>query len=101
VLDSIIELVKFVSGLGGLATSAFLVYDRIYRYRPSAFLIPADYKTNLRFKNVAAESIIIDEIIVFPSGRRCPAAADCKCRRSRSRNAAPERPELRSRYTRA
>jgi hypothetical protein len=65
-VDSIIELVKFVGGLGGLASSAFLVYDRIYRYRPAAFLIPADYKTNLRFKNIAAETIVIDEIVITP-----------------------------------
>ena len=65
-LDSSIELVKFVGGLGGLPSSAFLVYDRIYRNRPSAFLIPADYKTNLRFRNVAAETVIIDEIIITP-----------------------------------
>lgn len=66
VLDPIIELVKFVGGLGGLASSTFLVYDRVYRYRPSAFLIPADYKTSLRFKNVAAETIVIDEIVITP-----------------------------------
>jgi hypothetical protein len=66
VVDSIIELVKFVGGLGGLASSAFLVYDRIFRYRPAAFLIPVEYKTSLRFKNVAEETIIIDEIIIAP-----------------------------------
>jgi hypothetical protein len=65
-LDSVVELVKFVGGLGGLASSAFLVYDRIFRYRPAAFLLPVDYKTNLRFKNVAAETIIIDEIVIKP-----------------------------------
>ena len=51
-LDSVVELVKFVGGLGGLASSAFLIYDRVFRYRPAAFLIPAEYKTTLRFKNV-------------------------------------------------
>jgi hypothetical protein len=45
-LDSVIELVKFVGGLAGLASSAFLVYDRIFRNRPAAFLFPADYKTS-------------------------------------------------------
>jgi hypothetical protein len=51
-LDSVVELVKFVGGLGGLASSAFLIYDWVFRYRPAAFLIPAEYKTTLRFKNV-------------------------------------------------
>jgi hypothetical protein len=66
VLDSVIEVVKFVGGLSGLASIAFIVYDRVIRSRPSAFLVPADYKTNLRFSNVAAETIIVDEIKVDP-----------------------------------
>jgi hypothetical protein len=49
-----------------LASSAFLVYDRIFRYRPAAFLFPANFKTNLRLKNVSAETIIIDEIVIKP-----------------------------------
>ncbi len=65
-LDWVVELVKFVGGLGGLASATFLVYDRIYRYRPSAFLIPVDYKTSIRFKNVAAETIIIDQVVITP-----------------------------------
>jgi hypothetical protein len=59
-IENIIEAVKFFGGLGGLASSAFLVYDRIFRYRPAAFLIPAAYK------NMAAETIIIDEIVINP-----------------------------------
>ena len=64
-LDSIIELVKFVGGLGGLASATFLVYDRIFRYRPSAFLIPVEYKTSVRFKNVAAEIIITPPMLTI------------------------------------
>jgi hypothetical protein len=66
VIDSIIEAVKFFGGLGGLASSAFLTYDRIFRFRPTAFLLPVQYKTSVRFKNIAAETIIIDEIVVTP-----------------------------------
>jgi hypothetical protein len=65
-VDTLIELIKFVGGLGGLASASFLIYDRVFRYRPSAFLFPADYKTNIRFKNVAAETIIIDKITIKP-----------------------------------
>jgi hypothetical protein len=66
VLEPFIELVKFVGGLGGLASSVFLIYDRVLRYRPSAFLIPVDYKTSVRFQNVAAETIIVDEVVIRP-----------------------------------
>jgi len=65
-IDTLIELIKFVGGLGGLASASFLIYDRVVRYRPTAFLFPAEYKTNIRFKNVAAETIIIDKITVKP-----------------------------------
>jgi hypothetical protein len=67
-LYSVVETVKFVGGLGGLASPAFLVYERMFRNRPAAFLFPAEFKANLRFKNVAAETIIIDEIV---TRRRC------------------------------
>jgi hypothetical protein len=67
VLDSLIEFVKFFGGLGGLASSSFLVYDRLFRFRPSAFLIPVEYKTSIRFQNVAAETIIIDKVVIRPS----------------------------------
>src|ERR1700687_4984055 len=75
-LDSVIGVVKFVGGVGGLASSAFLIYDRVFRDRPAAFLIPANYKTNLRFKNVAAETIIIDEIIITPPMLKVAKAND-------------------------
>jgi hypothetical protein len=65
-IDTLVELIKFVGGLGGLASALFLIYDRVVRYRPAAFLFPADYKTNIRFKNVAAETIIIDKITIKP-----------------------------------
>lgn len=65
-LETAIEAVKFFGGLGGLASSAFLIYDRIFRYRPIAFLIPQDYKTKVRFKNIASETIIIDNITIIP-----------------------------------
>lgn len=65
-IDWIIEGVKFVGGVGGLASSAFLIYDRVFRNQPLAFLVPADFKTNLRITNVAPETIIIDKIDIDP-----------------------------------
>lgn len=75
-MDWIIEGVKFVGGLGGLASSAFLIYDRILRNQPIAFLLPADFKTNLRITNVAPETIIIDEIVIDPPVLRVAKAND-------------------------
>ena len=65
-LDTFVEAVKFVGGLGGIASSIFLIYDRIYRFRPSAYLIPKDYKANIRVDNVADETVILDEITITP-----------------------------------
>src|SRR5947209_7923272 len=65
-LDSLIEVVKFVGGLGGLASSAFLVYDRLLRDRPAAFLVPADFHVHLLLRNTASETIVIDEITITP-----------------------------------
>jgi hypothetical protein len=66
VLTSVVELVKFVGGLSGLASAAFLIYDRMFRFRPLAFLIPVEHKTNIRFSNVAPETVIIDQITITP-----------------------------------
>jgi hypothetical protein len=49
-LKPLIELVKFVGGLGGLALSVFLLYDRAFRYRPSLFLIPPLYVAEFEFR---------------------------------------------------
>ena len=84
IFDFVIESVKFIGGLGGLASAAFLIYDRIFRYRPSVFLIPANYKPNLRFRNVAAETIIIDEIIISPPILRVARANDLVTRNEES-----------------
>ena len=65
-LAELTEAVKFFGGLSGLASGVFLVYDRLYRNQPVAFLVPHEYKAGLRLKNIARETIIIEGIDVSP-----------------------------------
>ena len=65
-LEDSIELFKLVGSFGGFASAIFLIYDRVVRLRPSIFLGPKDYKTNLHIKNIADETIIIDEVKIDP-----------------------------------
>jgi hypothetical protein len=55
-LEGIIEAVKFFGGLSGLASGAFLVYDRLLKNQPLIFLVAQEYKAALRLKNVAQEN---------------------------------------------
>jgi hypothetical protein len=64
--ETAVEAVKFFGGLGGIASSIFLVYDRFVRNRPFAYLRPHDFAAELLVKNVAGEPIIIDEFDVVP-----------------------------------
>jgi hypothetical protein len=65
-LGEALDAIKLIGALGGLASSAFLVYDRLVRYRPLAFLCPGDFKANIRIENIAKETIVIDEIVISP-----------------------------------
>lgn len=66
VISWLVETVKFVGGLGGLASAAFLIYDRLFKGAPAAFLVPKDYKTCVRFVNASNETLLIDEVTVEP-----------------------------------
>lgn len=76
VVNYIITALKFLGILGGLSSPAFLIYDRVYRYRPIMFLFPAEFKANLRIKNLAPETIIIDEIVIDPPVLKVAQAND-------------------------
>ena len=65
-LEGIIEAVKFFGGLSGLASGAFLVYDRLLKNQPLIFLVAQEYIAALRLKNVAQETIVIEEIDIKP-----------------------------------
>ena len=75
-LTDIVEVIKFVGSLAGLATAAFLIYDRLIRSRPVVYLGVSDFKADLRFKNVTSETIIIDEIKITPDYLRAARAND-------------------------
>jgi hypothetical protein len=66
VADAVMELVKLVGGLGGIASSGFLIYDRMWRLRPTAYLRPHDKHVRLKIRNTANEALVIDRIDVSP-----------------------------------
>lgn len=74
----LVETVKFVGGLGGLASSAFLIYDRLLRDQPLAFLAPIEYKTGISFLNTTRETIIINRVAVSPPMLELARADDSK-----------------------
>jgi len=52
-----VEWLKLVGGLGGIASSGFLIYDRVYRLRPIAYLQPHDSHVHLKIRNTANEAL--------------------------------------------
>lgn len=65
-ITDIVEIIKFVGSVAGLFTAGFLIYDRLIRSRPIAYLGVSDYKADLRFKSVTQETVIVDEIAITP-----------------------------------
>jgi hypothetical protein len=64
--EDFVKALTFVGSLSGLASVSFLVYDRLIRSRPSIFLIPKDYNTQLCINNVTNETIIIHGVTIRP-----------------------------------
>lgn len=62
------ELLKVLGTIGGLVAPIFLIYDRVFRRRPCAFLQPKDFGLRLVLRNTSDETLIIDEIAVSPLG---------------------------------
>jgi hypothetical protein len=65
----LLEAFKVVGAGGGLISAAFLIYDRLVRSRPEAFLNKGEYPGQVLVvvRNVSAESIILDRIAVAPN----------------------------------
>lgn len=61
-----VEWLKLIGSIGGLASSGFLIYDRLWRLRPTVYLQPYDFHVYLRIKNTADEALIIDRIAISP-----------------------------------
>jgi hypothetical protein len=51
VFDVLIEAVKLVGGLVGLASGGFIVYDRVTRVRLIPFLVPTKLDVQLCLRN--------------------------------------------------
>jgi hypothetical protein len=66
IADAVVEWVKLVGGLGGIASSGFLIYDRVWRLCPTPYLQPHDNHVHLKIKNTANEALVIDKIVVSP-----------------------------------
>jgi hypothetical protein len=65
----LLEVFKVVGAAGGLTSAGFLIYDRLVRSRPEAFLNKGEYPGQVLVvvRNVSAESIILDRIAVAPN----------------------------------
>jgi hypothetical protein len=61
-----LEWFKLLGSIGGIASSGFLIYDRLWRLRPTVYLQPDDYNVHLRIKNNANEALVIDKIDISP-----------------------------------
>jgi hypothetical protein len=70
------DAVKSVGSPVGLASGGFLIYDRLIRSRPIAYLGTSDYKVDIRLKNIANETIIIDQIKITPDYLQAARAND-------------------------
>jgi hypothetical protein len=66
-VDSWVEGFKLVGSLAGLVSGAFLIYDRIVRSRPQAFLAKGNHQADVVLKNTTSETLILDEIGVSPN----------------------------------
>jgi len=64
----LVEAIKLFGGLGGLAFVVFLIYDRVVRSKPLAYLIPQEYRVHLRVINMTRETVIVDRVTTKPPG---------------------------------
>jgi hypothetical protein len=65
-IDDPVEWFKLLGSMGGIASSGFLIYDRVWRDRPMVYLQPRKASVYLCVKNVAKETLVIDRIDVSP-----------------------------------
>jgi hypothetical protein len=70
-MDYLIEAIKLVGGILGMATAAFIVFDRVFRGRPIFALhakprVPGDNYLFLRVKNVLDEDVVIEDWRITP-----------------------------------
>jgi hypothetical protein len=68
-MSDLVEVFKVVGAAGGLISAGFLLYDRLVRIRPEAFLSGGEYpgQLDITVRNVSNESIILDQIGASPN----------------------------------
>jgi len=72
----LVEVIKFIGGLSGLASGSFLIYDRLVRFRPTVFFRPSNNEVYLVIKNTMTETLVIDQITVTPAYLEIVAGED-------------------------
>jgi hypothetical protein len=62
----LVETIKLIMGLSGLASGTYLIYDRIICFRPTVSFRPHDNAVNLVIRNAMPESLIVDSVTITP-----------------------------------
>jgi hypothetical protein len=68
-MSDLVEAFKVVGSAGGLISAGFILYDRLVRIRPQAFLTQGEYpgQLDITVRNVSNETVILDEIGASPN----------------------------------
>jgi hypothetical protein len=74
--EEVIEGIKFVGAIVGLLSGAFLLYDRVFRWRPVVYLGPKEFHAHIFLRNVSEETIVIDEVVFRPDFLKIGRAND-------------------------
>jgi hypothetical protein len=72
-MDYLLEAIKLIGGMLGIATAAFIVFDRVSRNKPIFALhakprVAGDNYLFLRVKNVLDEDVVIENWRIEPDG---------------------------------
>jgi len=73
-----IDAAKTIGSVGGLVSVSLLIYDRVIRSRPVAFVSVKNYQAHITIQNSVVETVIIDNIKVSPPMLEVRGADDKK-----------------------
>ena len=70
-MDWVLETIKLIGAVLGIATAGFIVFDRVFRNRPifalhAAPRVPGDNYLFLRIKNILDEDIVVENWVIRP-----------------------------------
>jgi hypothetical protein len=75
-IGDFLEAIQLVGSIVGLLSGAFIVYDRLFRWRPTVYLGPKEFHVHLFFRNVSDETIVINEVTFEPKFAEIARAND-------------------------